>query len=266
MSKMNRYKIAGIGAIALLIVLGTLPTSASATPLKGPDVNTAAIQSLLSDAGVTGTAQADLIRKLKRGVPWDSLTSAKPVSTETYIEGNFSVVASRFADGSVSKMGTEIPELATEAELAQMIAAAKDFVPHAASTAVPARPATTSNSDAPATGSVAPMAAGVRLCKYGYSAGVVYNTNCQVYYDGVTWSSSFRANYEQWASGSAAHYVNGTRNTVAFTLTVSDEQILTLESGTRIRYALNLHPAGWGNIPFKLDLKVTPTQAYAQLP
>lgn len=54
---MNRYKIAGIGAIAFLIVLGTLPTSASATPLKGPDVNTAAIQGLLSDAGVTGTAK-----------------------------------------------------------------------------------------------------------------------------------------------------------------------------------------------------------------
>jgi hypothetical protein len=247
------------------MVVGTLPLNASATPADTPDVSTTAIRNQLSDAGVSAATQTNLVQKLKNGVPWDSMIAAKPISTETNIEGNFSVVTSHFADGSVSKMGTEIPQLATDAELAQMIAAAKRFVP-AASATTAATATTGPHAIAPVTNGVAPMAAGVRLCKYGYSAGVAYNTNCQVYYDGVSWSSSFRANYEQWAGGSAAHYVNATRNTVAFTLTVSDEQILTLDSGTRIRYALNLHPAGWGNIPFKLDLKVTPSQAYAQLP
>jgi hypothetical protein len=254
MKKSHAGSAAAVAAVFLAIA--SIPTGAIAAQTTNLDSDQSdSVKSHLASVGVDGATQDLLVTKMNSGTPWDSMTTAKPVRIESKIDGSFAVEIRHFADGSVSKSGTEIPRQATASELAAMIQAAKPFVPVGTST----------SPGSPQRG-VTPMATGVRLCTYGNSAGVYYASNCQVYYDGISWSSSFRANYQRWSGGSAAQYVNGSRNTVAFTLTVSDEQIFSLEGATRIRYAMNLHPAGWGNIPFKLDLKVTSSQAYAQLP
>lgn len=254
------YALTVAAATAVLLASVSIPTAASAatTPTTAP--NEAVVKSQLATAGVSAAAQTSLVMKMRSGVPWDSMTTKKPASTETKIVGNFNVEVRHYADGSVSKVGVEIPQQATPAELATMVAEAKYFVP---SSALKSDNSVIAPSPAGPKGLMSPMATGIRLCTYGNSAGVYYASNCQVYYDGISWSSSFRANYQRYASGAGAQYVTGTRNTVAYTLTVSDEVIYSLDSGTRIRYALNLHPAGWGNIPFTLDLKVSPSQAYA---
>ena len=246
-----------VGAGALLA--GGSPAMA-ATPSWPTD--NPSIQSQFTKYHVSKKDQAALLRKLDQGKPWDSMTSADPISIAPLHRSGYAGSVERFADGSVLEQGTELPRKATPAELDAAVKEASPFVPASAF-----MPASTSRSPqfVPATWrkSSSRSATGIQLCTAGTSAGVSYKSNCQVYYSGISWSSSFRANYQQWASGAAAQYKQATRNTVAYTLTVSDEAVTSLNGGKWVRYSLNLHPAGWGNIPFWLDLRVSPTSAFA---
>jgi len=111
---------------------------------------------------------------------------------------------------------------------------------------------------------VSTMAHGIDNCRFGYSAGVRYADNCHVYYHGITWSNSFYANYQQWSTSSAAQYIGGTAQVVSV-LGVPNEQVLSRNNGREIRHSFNLSGGGWGNTPFWLDLRTTPTNASAYI-
>lgn len=178
----------------------------------------------------------------------DSLSGEEAVATETHEKDGYRVTTQTFADGSESVTGVEIGVEATPAQLAQMVAEAEPYVPDEYDGGGPI---------------AVPMATGIDQCTYGNSAGVHYAQNCHVYYHGISWSSSFRANYQQWSGGSGAQYINGTYNTVTFTGCISQEEVVSMDSGTRVRYRFNFMPACWASVPFWLDLKVTSTSAYA---
>jgi hypothetical protein len=216
-----------------------------------PDASTeSAIRADLDRFGTSEAEQDLLLEKLEHGIPWDSATGAKAVKVESFVESGFEVSRSYFPDGSVSETGFEIGVLATPAQLTQMISEA-------------------SRSEKPSleSGSASPQytqrATGIHSCTYGSSAGVSYASNCKVYYSGISWSSSFRADYQRWASGAAAQYRAGSGTTTAFTLCVSNENVYSLEGNTRIRYQVNLAPGCEGNLVFKLELKVSSSGAYA---
>lgn len=216
-----------------------------------PDQITAAtIDDSLRVLGVSAVQRDALMRKLDDGIPWDSATGTDPQRTVLFESDGFSVTREYFADGSVTEYGIEIGVPATAAELARMISEAAPFIP-------------STGAATQQTSQVSPMATGIRYCTTGVSAGVFYASNCEVYYHGISWSSAFRANYQRWASGAAAQYVNASAFTIAYTLCVTSENVYSLESNTRIRYAITLAPACIGNIPFWLDLKVSPSTAYA---
>lgn len=240
--------------LSVVVLSGAMVMPAQASNLESanePDALTeSAIRADLDRFGTSEAEQDLLLEKLERGIPWDSATGAKAVKSETFVENGFEVSRSYFSDGSVSETGIEIGVLATPAQLTQMISEAS----------LREKPSLERGSTSP---QYTQQAVGISSCIYGSSAGVSYASNCKVYYSGISWSSSFRADYQRWASGAAAQYRNGTASTTAFTLCVTSESVYSLEGNTRIRYAVNLAPACIGNIAFKLDLKVSSSGAYA---
>lgn len=193
----------------------------------------------LESLGVDSDVADELVSQLDRGILWDSMKGDKPIAERHSQTDRYNITRFEYADGSVSEVGVELPQ--------EKVAA----------------PVLGSGSGIGRVGTSLKSATGIDSCTYGGQGGsIVYAYNCHVYYNGVTWSSSFRADYQR-GSVAQAQYRSGTYNTVAYTLTVDNEQINVLDGGSRIRYSLNLHPAGWGNIPFYLDLKVTTGSAYA---
>lgn len=251
MSIVMKSTIAIACAVALSATLLAPASAISRQPDSPPvTITDSTIQSELLALGVSDTQRESLLLKLKSGVPWDSMSGASPVSVEEFEAGGFNVTRERFADGSTSEFGLEIGVQASPAQLAKMVSEA---------------PSNTAKSTGAVTS--APQAStfgtGIQYCTTGTSAGVFYASNCQVYYHGITWSSAFRANYQRWSSGAAAQYVKASAYTIAYTLCVTSESVSTLLNKTRIRYAVNLAPACMGNIPFWLELRVSPTYAYA---
>ncbi|WP_136024474.1 MULTISPECIES: hypothetical protein [unclassified Microbacterium] len=200
----------------------------------------------MSTVAVDPDTQDALVQKLEDGVLWDSMTGEAPVDVETEVRDGYTVTTEHFADGSVTETGQEIGQEATQAELAAMVAAAAPFLDDGYTGDYTVTPLTS-------------RASGITSCKFGYSAGVRYASNCHIYYHGVTASNSFKANYQQWSGGSKAQYINGTAQFVSVTMTVSNEAVNTYDNGTRIRYSFTTGLAGWGSIPGYLQLKVTPT-------
>lgn len=231
-----RLKLVTVALAALLSVAGL------GVPAQAAQLPAASTQSNSTESSAT----------LLATMP-DSLTGEEAVTTETLETDGYRVTTQTFADGSEAVTGVEIGVEATPAQLAQMIAAAEPYVPDEYDGGGPV---------------VVPMATGIDQCTYGNSAGVYYSENCHVYYHGISWSSSFYANYQQWrggsAGGSAAQYIEGTHNTVTFTGCVNDEEVLSMDSGTRVRYRFNFQPACTASVPFYLDLKVTPTSVWAE--
>lgn len=248
-----------VASALLLTTVALAPAAASANSVPA-DVTVPSLDQLkAADAKLAsyGVAKADrtaLLVKAKSGQPWESV-GGKPVSVEGAIEDGYRTKLYRFSDGSVVKTGVQEGQEATAEELAIMVAEA---APYVNGSRVPGKPIRVENG-----GLIQPRGTGFRGCTYGQSAGVFYGSNCHVYYEGISWSSAFKANYQRWRGGSGAQYVNGTRYTIAWTLTVDNEAVHSMQSGTRIQYSMNLHPARWGNIPFFLDFKVTSTSAYA---
>lgn len=209
----------------------------------------------MSALGVTATDQSALIDKTNTGVAWDSFAGAEPTESVTEVRDGYLVTTDRFADGSVIETGIEVGREATAAELEVMVAEAAPFLDPAYEGDYVVERA------AAGEGIITPMASGINSCRFGNSAGVRYADNCHVYYHGISASSSFDANYQQWSRGSSAQYIAGTAKFVSLPIGVSNEQVNTYDNGTRIRYSFNTHVAGWGNIPGFLQLKVTPTSA-----
>ncbi len=232
-------------AVALSAVLFVgAPAHAAGSDLSS--TNEQAIREALSTVAVDPDTQDALVQKLEDGVLWDSMTGEAPVDVETEVRDGYTVTTEHFADGSVTETGQEIGQEATQAELAAMVAAAAPFLDDGYTGDYTVTPLTS-------------RASGITSCKFGYSAGVRYASNCHIYYHGVTASNSFKANYQQWSGGSKAQYINGTAQFVSVTMTVSNEAVNTYDNGTRIRYSFTTGLAGWGSIPGYLQLKVTPT-------
>ncbi len=238
-------------AIALTATCLAPANAVSRKPDTPPRAITeSSIESELVDLGVGDTQRNSLLLKLESGVPWDSVAGAIPVSVSEFEADGFNVTRERFADGSVSEFGVEIGVPATTAQLVQIVAAAAPHVAKSVASKAGVQQASV-------------MGTGIQYCTYGSSAGVSYASNCEVYYHGITWSSAFRANYQRWAGGAAAQYVNASAFTIAYTLCVTSENVSTLNNSTRIRYAVNLAPGCLGSIPFWLELRVSPSSAYA---
>lgn len=220
------------------------PAHAAGSELSGTEEQE--VRAALSAVAVDADTQDALVQKIEDGVLWDSMTGDAPVDVETEVRDGYTVTTEHFADGSVTETGQEIGREATPAELAAMVAAAAPFLEDGYAGDYTVTPITT-------------RASGITSCKFGYSAGVRYASNCHIYYHGVTASNSFKANYQQWSGGSKAQYINGTAQFVSLTMTVSNEKVNTYDNGTRIRYSFTTGLAGWGSIPGYLQLKVTPT-------
>lgn len=204
----------------------------------------------------TGVLMFGLVLPVQAATETSSAPDVLPatvVATTSEDKDGFRVTTFQFSDGTTAESGVEIGIPATPEQLQRMIENAAEFVPDEFDGLSSAPERTTDT---------ASRAAGVDQCIYGTGASVKYAENCRVYYDGITWSSSFRADYQQWKNSSAAQYNLGTRNTVSFVGTVSDELVLNVSAG-RIRYQFNYHPAAIGTVPFWLDLVVTPNEAYA---
>ena len=246
-----------IGAAALSTIALTLtmlsPAYAGDTESdrQPAQITEAVIRDDLTQLGVSATQVGALLEKLESGAPWDSVNGAHPVSTENLVVDGFNVTREYFADGSITEYGVEVGVPATQAQLNAMIAAAAPYVSGGSAAVQTSSP------------SITPMAAGVRYCTTGMSAGVFYASDCEVYYHGISWSSAFTANYQRWAGGASAQYVPASAFTIAYTLCVTSENVTSLENNTRIRYSVTLAPVCIGNIPFWLDLKVTSSLAYA---
>ena len=246
-----KISVAMLSVLALSTAI-VAPAQASSLDVSArPDAITeSTIRADLEQLGVSEAQRDALVDKLDRGIPWESVAGADPVSSEALVKDGFNVTREYFSDGSVSEVGVEIGTPATEAQLKRMISEAPNGATATIAGVSPSQ-------------QVSPMATGIQSCTYGSSAGVFYASNCEVYYHGISWSSAFNANYQRYSSGAAAQYLPATAHTVAFTLRVTSESVDSLEGNTRIRYSITLAPGCLGNIPFFLDLKVSSSTASA---
>lgn len=253
----SRSKIV-IGAAVACLGIGGLVSPAVAAPTGAQnDAELSATAAALEGADVSSAVQSGLLEKVERGELWDAATAAAPVSTDSRVDGSYQVTRDTYADGSYTEVGVEQGVEVFGDELAEIVERAKPYA--AENGVVPDRVV-----EEVASGGVSTMAAGVENCRFGYSAGVRYADNCHVYYHGITWSNSFDANYQQWSTSSAAQYIEGTAQVVSI-LAVSNENVLSRENGREIRHQFNLSGGGWGNTPFWLDLRTTPTNAAAYI-
>lgn len=199
---------------------------------------------------------------LALAIPAEAATTTEPVAevspatvtaTTTEDRDGYRVTTLQLSDGTTAESGVEIGVEATAEQLRRMIENAAAFVPEEfdGMSSTPER-----SDDEPG------RATGVDQCIHGTGASVKYAENCHVYYHGISRSSSFRANYQQWRNSAAAQYISGSRNTVSYVGSVSDELVLNT-SQSRIRYQYNYHPAAIGTVAIWLDLVVTPHEVYA---
>ncbi|MDX2026799.1 hypothetical protein [Microcella sp.] len=250
--KLLTLTTAAIASAILIAPLAALPATAQSQP--NPIVDEATLRLQLVDAGVDPKFHDSLVSTALAGGQWKAASGAAPTSTTTFESEGYMVTLREFADGSRLETGVEIGTPATPEQLAVIVAEARPFVLGIDKT----RRSGSLADDL----QVAPLATGITGCTYGTSAGVYYASNCHVYYSGINWSSSFRANYQRWSGNAKAQYRVGTAQTVTW-LSVNNEVVQSLDNSRRIRYSMNLSAAGWGNAPFRLDLVVTPTTAYA---
>ena len=110
-------------AAALTMAAGTAPAFAapSAAPsLEQPAAEAGITEELIGEAraflaeyGVDAATADELIRKFEAGEKWDSLSGAKPVTTETSMVGSSERTVARFADGSLSVSSIQMPSATT---------------------------------------------------------------------------------------------------------------------------------------------------------
>lgn len=213
-----------LSAAIVSVLVVTLVASPAHAASSGLTVDQAKeLTTRMLDVGVHPSKVPELIRAVESGDQLDSETpGATPISTADRVEDGYQITTSEYEDGSVSEYGIEV--------------------------------------GAPA-GAPTPSGSGISSCRYGSNAGVKYGQNCHVFYHGINWSSSFNADWSSWSGGASATYRSATAKTVSW-LGVNNEKVSKIESGTRLRYSLNLSAAGWGNTPFWLDMKVNSSGAH----
>jgi hypothetical protein len=240
---------ASVLIVVPVLLLLALAQPASAAPSAGRSFDDAALRQHMSELGMDTNVQQRLIGKLRAGQSVDSMTATTPVSTNVWIRDGYTVSIDTYADGSVGETGYEIGRPATPDEVRTMQAAATPFAsPSYRGDSVDHR------------SSIRPDATvGITNCMRGRNAGVVYAQSCHVYYNGVSASNSFDANYQQYAGGGKAQYIDGTAKYVSFVTTVGNEHVDVYDNGSRIRYSFSTSFDGIGSIPGFLQLKVTGT-------
>lgn len=243
---------ATLASAILIAPLAGSPAKADTQPGSSADETMLRLQ--LNNAGVDPEFHDSLVSTALAGGQWEAATGVAPISTDTFESEGYLVTVHEFSDGSRFETGVEIGIPATPQQLEVIVAEARPFV---LGTEKTGRGGLLGDGV-----QVAPLATGITGCTYGTSAGVYYANNCHVYYNGINWSSSFEANYQRWSGNAKAQYRAGTAQTVSW-LSVNNEAVQSLDNSRRIRYSMNLSAAGWGNAPFRLDLVVTPTTAYA---
>jgi hypothetical protein len=215
-----------VASVSALLATSLIAGPASAVTPTVSAQQASELQSRMVDLGVKSSDVEDLTRTVAAGQRLDAeVPGTAPVSTSERTEGGYRVTTDRFEDGSVNEYGIEVG----------------------------------TPEDAPTTNGQ-----GISGCTYGSNGGVKYGQNCHVYFHGINWSSSFNADWSSWSGGSSATYRSATAKTVSW-LSVGNEKVSKIESGTRIRYSLNLSAAGWGNTPFWLDMKVNSSGAHVYI-
>jgi hypothetical protein len=133
--------------------------------------DSAYLHARLATYGVPQDVQDRLVNDFLTGTRmWDSETGAAPVSKEMSRDGDFDQTIRRFADGSVSVERRENPS--------------------------------GKNS-----GQVSPQS--ITGCSTYQQQDIRVFTNCLVAWDAVTWSMTYRANYDWYQFGSNISYVGG---------------------------------------------------------
>jgi hypothetical protein len=240
-----------LGCLVLTVSVG-VPQAADAAPSSGSAIDDAALRKHMRSLGISADVQQHLVEKLTTGEPLDSMTGHAPVSTEVSIEGGYRVTTDTYADGSVGKTGYELGRPATRDELERMEVAAAPF----------ASPAYRGDSIDHQTVITPDASVGITGCMRGRDGGVVYAQNCHIYYNGVSASNSFDANYQQYPGVGKAQYIEGTAKFVSFVVSVSNEHVDVYDDGSRIRYSFTTSFNGLGSIPGFLQLEVTGSGAH----
>lgn len=240
--RVNRAAILGATAVGALLLSAT-PAFAAEGPDQG---QTARFEQSMSGLGIAESARPALVKKFETGTAIDAESDAAPVSVVRSIEDGYNVERSTFSDGSVSETGMEVSQEATPEQARAIITAAAPFLDpnyvgdHVVYPGIQTR------------------ATGISGCLSTGGGGVVYHSNCHTYYNGITASNSFDANYQQFQTGgSAAQYIDGTAKFVSVTQGVSNEQVRSVGGGSGIRYSFNTSLAGWGSIPGYLQLNTS---------
>lgn len=200
----------------------------------------------MSGLGIAESAKPALVTKFETGLAFDAETDAVPVSVVRSIEGGYSVERATYSDGSVSETGMGVSQEATPEQARAIIAEAAPFLdPNYVG-------------DHVVYPGIQTMATGISGCLSTGGGRVVYHSNCHTYYNGITASNSFDANYQQFQTGgSAAQYIDGTAKFVSVIQSVTNEQVLSVGGGTGVKYSFVTSLAGWGSIPGYLQLNTS---------
>lgn len=103
--KSSRFSVAILTA-TLAIGVGAVPSAVAATTTKASsdDLGTSQqdMKAVWTEYGVPADTQAALLQKLDAGQGIDSMTGARPVSSETTINGDKQTTVARFNDGSIT--------------------------------------------------------------------------------------------------------------------------------------------------------------------
>lgn len=248
---MTRNRSLAIASLACLLATAAItqtPAAAHATSMK---IDVAKLSAHMASLGITEPVRDELVAQLVHGRAVDSMTGTSPVSSVSRDLDGFSVTTTTYADGSMDERGFEIGRDATPQELKTMVDAASLV----SSTTDTSRASTADDLKASL------VSTGITSCTRGSNAGVAYAQGCHIYYNGISASNSFDANYQLYRGGSKAQYIDGTAKFVSFVETVSNEQVNTYDDGSRIRYSFDTSFNGIGSVPGYLQLKVSPSGA-----
>ena len=191
---MIRNRSLAIASLACLLATAAItqtPAAAHATSMK---MDVAKLSAHMASLGIREPVRDGLVTHLVHGHAVDSMTGTSPVSTVSKDVDGYSVTTTTYADGSVDERGLEISREATPQELKTMVAAA-----------ALASLTTNASRASRADGLTANLVStGITSCTRGSNAGVAYARGCHIYYNGISASNSFDANYQLYRGGSKA--------------------------------------------------------------